>query len=392
MAFRYIIWLLTIVYCPYQGVGQGITNNDALITIYSGSAMTVQGSFLNNGDLDNQGTLSVTGDWMNADTYLSGTGWLVLNGDGSQSVAHNAQPIFALRFDGGGDKLIMTNLQITDSLHFINGKVIPQSDVVMEMLDGGYISGDSEDSYVNGPFYHNGIGNKWFPIGSELHYRPAELIGISGTDPLLGMEVGEPNPEPRIPLQLLAVSDTRYWRLIRGVGNYQGARVRLKLGNDENLGTVDDLSDIVVAATDALGDLFINLGQSDFLGNQLDGEVTSNLSADYEFYAIGVEGFAEERSLYIPNAFSPAAPDPEDQAIKVYGQEISENGFLFRIYNRWGEIVYQTDSFNEANTVGWRGTDDAEEELSLGVYHYTLTGTFISGNTFRRNGTITVIR
>ena len=80
--------------------------------------------------------------------------------------------------------------------------------------------------------------------------------------------------------------------------------------------------------------------------------------------------------MYIPNALSPAAPDPEDQVVKVYGQQIIEDDFSFRIYNRWGQIVYETSSFVEANTTGWSGESSNGENESIGVYHYTLSGRF----------------
>jgi hypothetical protein len=134
------------------------------------------------------------------------------------------------------------------------------------------------------------------------------------------------------------------------------------------------------------------LGQSLYSGTLQNGEVTSSLPATSGILAIAAEGFAEERALYVPNALSPAAPDPEDQVVKVYGQQIVDEGFIFRIYNRWGLLVYETDSFTEANSVGWNGESSNGDDESIGVYHYTLAGKFSSGKPFSRQGTIKVIR
>lgn len=97
--------------------------------------------------------------------------------------------------------------------------------------------------------------------------------------------------------------------------------------------------------------------------------------------------------LYIPNAFHPYAQNPENQVIKVYGNNISENNFFFKIVNRWGKVMYETSSFNEANTVGWDGINNNNDvELELNVFTYIVRGQFIEGNTFEETGTITQVK
>jgi PKD repeat protein len=97
--------------------------------------------------------------------------------------------------------------------------------------------------------------------------------------------------------------------------------------------------------------------------------------------------------LYIPNAFHPNAQNPENQVIKVYGNNISERNFFFKIVNRWGKVMYETSSFNEANTVGWNGINNNNDvELELNVFTYIVRGQFIEGNTFEETGTITQVK
>ena len=116
--------------------------------------------------------------------------------------------------------------------------------------------GGSDQSYVDGTLYHQGTGNKYYPVGTRENYRPAELLNISGTDPVVGVAVVEPNSDPIIPLQLLTVSDTRYWQLSQLSGTYGGSQIRLKLGPDENLITEADPSDLVVAGRSLTGQGF----------------------------------------------------------------------------------------------------------------------------------------
>ncbi len=97
--------------------------------------------------------------------------------------------------------------------------------------------------------------------------------------------------------------------------------------------------------------------------------------------------------IYIPNVFSPEASSEENQKLKVYGTLIQEDGFSFRIYNQWGQLVYQTNSFSEANTKGWSGeVKNNSTKQSSNVYTYTVDGKFFDGSSFSRAGTATMLR
>ncbi len=52
------------------------------------------------------------------------------------------------------------------------------------------------------------------------------------------------------------------------------------------------------------------------------------------------------------------------------------------IYNRWGNIVYSTNSL----TNGWKGTDLSGTKLQEGVYFYTIEATSSAGQSFTKNG------
>lgn len=389
---KYLILTCTGLLTCGLVMAQALTNNNALITVTQSTRVTVTGGVLNNGDLVNDGTVSVSGDWMNVDTYSPSNGLLIFNGTDRQNIAHNGAQVYQLTFEGGGSKQITTAIEILDTLSFIDGVVTISDGGSLLVQADGTVMGGSEWSYVDGKLFHQGTGYKYYPVGSNGNFRPAELMNVSGTDPVVGLSVHQPNANPSIPLQLLAVSDTRYWQIDPLSGTFDGAQVRLKVGADERLGSDVDVQDIVVAVADSTGGLFTSLGQSMFSGTLQDAEVTSSLPVTSGLLALAVEGFAEERALYVPNALSPTAPDPEDQVVKVYGQQITEDGFVFRIYNRWGLLVYETYSFTEANTVGWNGESSGGKDESIGVYHYTLAGTFASGKPFSRQGTIKVIR
>ncbi|MGZ5245269.1 MAG: T9SS type B sorting domain-containing protein [Bacteroidia bacterium] len=57
------------------------------------------------------------------------------------------------------------------------------------------------------------------------------------------------------------------------------------------------------------------------------------------------------------------------------------------IYNRWGEMVYK----GSKNTKDWDGRFKNSKAIE-GVYFYTLSAKSLSGQSFYRNGNITIVR
>ncbi|MDB5274758.1 MAG: hypothetical protein JWO58_3125 [Chitinophagaceae bacterium] len=100
------------------------------------------------------------------------------------------------------------------------------------------------------------------------------------------------------------------------------------------------------------------------------------------------------RLIYIPNVVNPASANPENKTVKVYGTAVQENDFAFRIYNKWGELIYETNSFADANTKGWNGVYKTSNgtEQTLSVYTYSVHGKYFDGQEFNKTGSITLLR
>lgn len=96
-------------------------------------------------------------------------------------------------------------------------------------------------------------------------------------------------------------------------------------------------------------------------------------------------------NLYIPNVFNPNAVNEENRRVKVYGEGISQENFTFSIYNRWGGIVYNTNSIKDAQIEGWNGMSD-QEGLENNVFTYIIRGMFNNGDPFEETGTITLVK
>lgn len=88
--------------------------------------------------------------------------------------------------------------------------------------------------------------------------------------------------------------------------------------------------------------------------------------------------------VYVPNAFSPNG-DGENDVLYVYGAMIQ--GILFRIYDRWGELVFETRERSQ----GWDGTFRGKL-MDPDVYDYYLQVDCVDGLTNIIKGNVTLMR
>ncbi|MEZ5009803.1 MAG: gliding motility-associated C-terminal domain-containing protein [Chitinophagales bacterium] len=91
--------------------------------------------------------------------------------------------------------------------------------------------------------------------------------------------------------------------------------------------------------------------------------------------------------LYVPSAFTPNG-DNDNDLLAILGDLDEFDLDEFRIYNRWGELLFETNDFS----VGWNGTYKGEDQ-ELDVYVYYLKATSIeTGEKTDKEGHITLIR
>ena len=96
-------------------------------------------------------------------------------------------------------------------------------------------------------------------------------------------------------------------------------------------------------------------------------------------FRVNIETIISE--TFIPDAFSPNG-DGLNETFKLYGDRCGEGDYI-QIYNRWGELIFETDQPYE---VFWEGYG-RNGEAPQGVYNYILK----SGENVRR-GSFTLIR
>ena len=109
---------------------------------------------------------------------------------------------------------------------------------------------------------------------------------------------------------------------------------------------------------------------TDTMGCQFYDTVTIDIDVDY--------------TIYIPNAVTPNG-DGENDVWYVYGNRIREVDM--RVYNRWGEKVFESEDLN----IGWDGVYKGKD-VNAGVYVYVVHVTYVDGKDEYFKGNLTVVR
>ncbi len=100
---------------------------------------------------------------------------------------------------------------------------------------------------------------------------------------------------------------------------------------------------------------------------------------------VAVRVFRTDPQVFVPTAFTPNSDGKNDlfKPIPVGMTRIE----YFRVYNRWGQLVYS----NDGNDGGWDGKINGQLQAS-GTYAWLVKGTDYTGKEFFAKGTVTLIR
>ena len=100
------------------------------------------------------------------------------------------------------------------------------------------------------------------------------------------------------------------------------------------------------------------------------------------------------RNVYVPNAFIPANPSGLNDHFNVntgLGVEIIN---FMRVYDRWGELMYEREKYlpnNDNFSEGWDGRYNGDF-VNPGVFIYLAEVKFLDGRVLLYRGDVTVIR
>lgn len=111
-------------------------------------------------------------------------------------------------------------------------------------------------------------------------------------------------------------------------------------------------------------------------GVELDGDSTTSWSNELCFY------FSPE--VIVPNAFTPNN-DGLNDGFGVKGIAIKD--FKMQVYNRWGEMIYESEDLYEKWIPEYRN-----EDVQMGTYIYLIKYTDYQDKVYQKSGTINLLR
>lgn len=95
---------------------------------------------------------------------------------------------------------------------------------------------------------------------------------------------------------------------------------------------------------------------------------------------------SDESILDLPNVFSPGSGTSVNDELKIIKRGIFTLNF-FRVYNRWGELVFETTDIEK----GWNGRYQGKPQ-PMGAYVYVLDAKSSTGKRITKQGNVTLIR
>ncbi len=396
----YISLILTLT---LQGQ-QLYVSGDAILYVSPGANVGITGDLENDGTILNVGTISLFGNWSINNIFNGNEGELVFLGGQEQMVTISTPLLInSLVLDQSGDvSFDMDELTVTDDITFNNGVIKTGENTRFILEDNVRVLGGSVTSYFQGKLTYKGSGIRKFPMGYEGVYAPITMLDVFGADPELTVFFQTPNDEQPIPDDdLLGVSGRGIWEVALSGGNMNGTPIQIDFSGEdlENFDLVNNIrhrvNSPVIAISDAPGGTFRSLGVESLLDTDsiTRGSIVSEVDFEPQemetvYLAIGLAPRIDPAGLvYIPQIFSPNATDPDNRTFRIFGERILRDNFSLEIFNRFGSLVYSTDSFDEANQVGWDGINQrtGREEPS-GLYYYQVVLTRINGELDERTG------
>jgi gliding motility-associated-like protein len=94
----------------------------------------------------------------------------------------------------------------------------------------------------------------------------------------------------------------------------------------------------------------------------------------------------EQGHIYVPTGFTPNRDNIND-VFKPVMLGVNETDYTFRIFDRWGEKIFETRD----KKAGWDGTI-RQDKVAENVFVWTISGKFADGTYFNKKGTVTLLR
>lgn len=121
------------------------------------------------------------------------------------------------------------------------------------------------------------------------------------------------------------------------------------------------------------------------------GQFTVTLNANNEYncpdQAHLVVNVKPSFELFVPNAFTPDG-DEFNNTFTASGYGILETDFTMEIYDRWGELIFESHNMQ----IGWDGSYAGSERVQDGTYTWVIRFKDLTNTLHERNGHLSLLR
>ena len=410
-----IIKIFVILVC--HSFGQtSLTNNDGLIHIDTNASIYVEGDVLieNTGVIENSGTIYVQNDWTNNSSFnvfLNSLPGTVSFFGGNQSIKGSTPTKFyRIVTSNSAVKSIEVNTWVEDSLALTNSEIQLNSNQLHLFnpnptsltWNDGFIAGDS----IGGYFLRsvNRSQTYWFPVGSNTlanTYRAVSFLPRSSDSSVIGVRLAAENAG----FDFTGISSTGAtgpYPFTQNAPNIREANTEFYHHIARFFGNTNGLSSIYYFNSDEIASKDFN-SVSQWKNTRSRWEVDefqANTSASIPFirtpekvmfaqslnftddiYALTVK---QELDVNVPQIFSPNG-DGKNDILYALGDDFLT--FEMLIYNRWGELVFQSNDPNK----GWDGKFKGVN-AQAGVYVYVVNAEIKETGMINKKGDVTLVR
>jgi hypothetical protein len=391
IAKRYRQWLrfIWVMIIAHPSLNAQDLTNQTNIYVSQDLEIYFDGSVVNEGFIQHQGILSFTGSWTNTSVY-QGSGTLAAVGANPQTISNNRQAVSKFLIDGIGIKRIVGFLPITNELTLLSGLVSTTSNDTLLLQQSALATGGSEISYVDGALFSAGSGYKFFPIGKNGNYNAVALNDITGINPVFSLEMFENIPTIQIPFRT-NYFPAIYWKRTQVSGTFSSSPITIHYNIPERY---TDSHEVEILQSVSLAEPFSALHDVDVVfQNGLD-LVSTDDPLTGNFFVVGnsIPIGGVEGEFYFSTSLSPKASNKENSAIRVFGNKLDDEDFLFQVYNRWGLLVFESTSLQDMIDAGWDGTQkNGGNAVPAGAYPYLFKAKLKTGEVLEKKGVITLV-
>ncbi|MCV9387106.1 T9SS type B sorting domain-containing protein [Reichenbachiella ulvae] len=351
----------------FQGLGQGLVIDGAILSTTEGSSITVNGHLSNQGSFTNKGQLFLTGSMSNTGSFINDQGDLILIGE-DQFLSSTEDDLSNLTLGPGTITNISSDMLLDGTINMNGGKIRIMEGVHVLLDSSMVLVGANERSYFIGNLYRMGRGEVFFPVGTDDEYLPVRLLEVDGINPVIGIEAFDQAPISEIGDDLVEISHERYWRMDRDE-RYSSGKIVLPYADEPFIESQDML---VVAQAADLTSPYHSLGVSDIKGGDFTGYLTSEGIANGEYFTIGYIGEDSKLPpLKVINVLTPYK-DGKHDFLRIENIELYEDNVI-EIFDRNGLKVFHLSNYDNQDRV-FEGIANVgnRRDLEDGNYFYTI--------------------